>query len=158
MFREMRRFRQQLEQNECEQILTEEKRCVLSVLGVDGYPYGIPMDFYYDKDDNRLYFHCAKVGHKIDAIERNPKVCVTIWNTGFQKEGDWAWNVSSVVVFGKAVLIDDTKLSEEKVRALALKYYPTKEEVEEELASSLSRVQLIAVEIEHMTGKLVNEK
>ena len=52
-----------------------------------------------------------------------------------------------------------TKIIEDRLRKLAEKYYPTVEEVEKEMnGSARSRVQLFAIRIEHMTGKLVNEK
>lgn len=158
MFREMRRFKQQVENQECVEILKNEKRGVLSVIGDEGYPYTVPMDFYYEEAENTVYFHCAKEGHKIDGIRGCDKVCFTTWNTGFQKDGDWAWNVTSVVAFGRAELVEDDKLTYEKTRKLGMKYYPTAEEVDEEMERDISRVQLVALHIEHMTGKLVNEK
>lgn len=77
MFRPMRRFRQQLSDSECEQILKEEPRGVLSVHGEDGYPYGMPVNFLYE--DGKLYFHGAKQGHKIDALKKDNRVsfCVS---------------------------------------------------------------------------------
>ncbi len=158
MFRKMRRFKQEVSQEECVDILKTEKRGVLSVIGDEGYPYAIPMDFYYDAEEKKIYFHAAREGHKMDAIKRCDKVCFTTWNRGFQKEGDWAWNVTSVVVMGRAELVSDTELANEKLRKLALKYYPTVEEVEAEMQRDAHRVQMIAIRMEHMTGKLVNEK
>ncbi len=159
MFRQMRRFKQQVSDEECKRVLREEKRGALSVIGDDGYPYTIPIDFYYDDDDNCIYFHCAREGHKIDAIKRCDKVCFTTWDQGFKKEGHWEWNSTSVVAFGRAWLMEDRSVWEEKLRKLAIKYYPTAEEVEVEMkAPPINAVQMVAIEIEHMTGKLVNEK
>lgn len=158
MFREMRRKAQEVSAEECRSVLAEAKRGVLTVHGEDGYPYGIPVNFYFDESDGRIYIHCAKEGHKIDAVKKNEKVCFTTWNKGFQKDGDWAWNVTSVVAFGRVSLIDDVELTESKTRALGIKYYPTAGEVEEEIRSAIARVQLLAIDIDHMTGKLVNEK
>ncbi len=158
MFRPMRRFKQAVPEAECKKILTEEKRAAFSVIGDEGYPYTIPINYYYDEEENRIYFHGAREGHKVSAIKSCDKVCFTTWNTGFKKEGCWEWNVTSVIVFGRAKLIEDRNLTEDKARKLALKYYPTAEEVEEELAHGIDRVQLFAIDIEHMTGKLVNEK
>lgn len=158
MFRKMRRFKQEVTRVECEVILNSEIRGVLSVIGDNGYPYGIPVDFYYDKDDNAIYIHGAKEGHKIDSIKNNNKVCFTTFNKGFLKEDDWALNSTSVIIFGKAELIDDINITEEKCRKLAEKIYPSKEEIDNEIKSGLSRVQLIKINIEHMTGKLINEK
>ena len=68
MFRKMRRFKQQISVAECIEILKNTKRGVLSLIGDDGYPYGIPIDHWYCEDDGKIYFHGAKEGHKIDAI------------------------------------------------------------------------------------------
>ena len=157
MFREMRRFKQAVSEEECKNILKTEKRSVLSLVGDDGYPYGVPINFYYDETENKLYFHSAKTGHKIDAIKSCDKACFTVWNTGFQKDGDWAWNVTSVIAFGRAELASGAAAMD-KLRSLALKYYPTAEDVDAEMAKDADRVQMIALNIESLTGKLVNEK
>ena len=68
MFRGMRRFKQQVSEEECIRVLKEQPRGVLSMIGDDGYPYGIPLDHWYCEENGRLYFHGAKEGHKIDAI------------------------------------------------------------------------------------------
>lgn len=159
MFREMRRFKQQVTDEECKKVLAEEKRAAFSVIGEDGYPYTIPVNFYFDEEDNCIYLHGAREGHKIDALKTCNKVCFTTWNQGFKKEDAWEWNATSVVVFGKVKFIEDRAIIEDKLRKLADKYYPTKEEIEAEMSSSaFNRVQMLAIEIEHMTGKLVNEK
>lgn len=159
MFRSMRRFKQQVSEEECKHILQEEKRAAFSMLGDGGYPYTIPVDFYYEEAENRIYIHSAKSGHKIDAIKNCDKVCFTTWNQGFKKEGHWEWNVTSVVVFGRAKLLTDRAFWEDKQRKMAEKYYPTAEEIESEMYSpAIHAMQMIAIEIEYMTGKLVNEK
>lgn len=159
MFREMRRIKQQVSLAECQKILTEEKRAAFSVIGEEGYPYTVPINFFYDETDNRIYFHSAKAGHKADAMEQNDKVCLSTWNQGFKKGSDWEWNVTSVIVFGRVKPVEDEYVLADRLRKLATKYYPTREEVDQEMTSpSFQRVQLYAIEIEHMTGKLVNEK
>lgn len=159
MFRSMRRFKQQVSEEECKRILKEEKRAAFSVIGDNGYPYTVPVDFYYDEEDHCVYLHGAKSGHKIDAINNCNKVCFVTWNQGFKTENNWEWNSTSVVIFGKAKFVDDRELLEDRLRKLTLKYYPTKEEVDEGMKSpSMNAVQMIAIDIEHMTGKLVKEK
>lgn len=159
MFREMRRKNQQVSTDDCKKILATEKRAAFSVIGENGYPYTVPIDFYYDESDNKIYFHSAKEGHKVDAIEKCDKVCFTTWNQGFKKEGCWEWNATSVVVFGKAEKITDEDVIDDRLRKLAAKYYPTTKEIDDEMNSpSRMRVQLFAINIQHMSGKLVNEK
>ena len=87
MFRPMRRFKQQLTQEECIDILKTEVRGVLSILGDEDYPYGIPIDFYYSRKDNKIYFHGAKEGHKIDSIKKHNKVSFCVYDKGYKKEG-----------------------------------------------------------------------
>lgn len=133
MFREMRRFKQQITTEECKKVLKEEKRAAFSVIGDDGYPYTIPINFYYDEADNIIYFHGAKEGHKVDAMNRCNKVCLTVWNQGFKKEGHWEWNPTSVVVFGKVKLVTEKNIFEDRLRKLAAKYYPNIDEIEKEM-------------------------
>lgn len=154
----MRRFKQELSNEETKQLLRENKRAAFSVIGDDGYPYSIPIDYYYDEAENRIYFHGAKEGHKVDAIKNNDKVCFTTWDEGYLEEGDWACYVSSCVIFGKAVLINDAKTAEEKIRLLASKHNPPEDEIEKEIHAAINRVQLFAIDIEHMSGKKVHEK
>ena len=71
MFREMRRSKQQLSQEETEAVLTRGTSGVLSVLGDGGYPYGVPLSYVYH--DGKLYFHWALSGHKLDAVRACPK-------------------------------------------------------------------------------------
>lgn len=155
MFREMRRFKQALPQEECIEILKTEPRGVLAVHGEDGYPYALPMNHIYI--DGKLYFHCAKEGHKLEALSKNPKVSFCVMDQGFRKEGDWALNIRSVIVFGKITKVEEKDKILHIVRQLGLKHYPTPESVEIEIEKSLDRVQLLELTIDHLTGKLVNE-
>ncbi len=155
MFRKMRRFKQEIPQQECIDILKEQPRGVLSVYGEDGYPYAFPMNYLYM--DGKLYFHCAKEGHKLDAIDVNNKVSFCVMDEGFRKRGDWALNIRSIVIFGRVKRIDDVDEALKIARQLGLKYYPTAESVEEEIHKAIARVKILELSIDHMTGKLVNE-
>ena len=100
MFREIVRKKQSLTLDECNEILKNEPRGVLSVIGDDGYPYGVPINYYYCEENGRVYFHSGKSGHKIDAINNCDKVSFCVYNSGYRNEGDWALNIKSVIVFG----------------------------------------------------------
>lgn len=158
MFREIRRKKREISIEEAKELLKNNRRAAFSVNGDNGYPFTIPINFYYDEEENRIYFHSAKVGHKIDSIKANDKVCFTTWNDGYLEEGDWAYYVSSCVVFGRASLITDFDMTVDKVRKFAMKYYPTAQEVEEEIEKDIKGVQLVAIDIEHISGKKIHEK
>ena len=74
MFRELARKKQQLTKDECIELLKKEKRGVLSVIGDNGYPYGMPMNHFYNEADGKIYFHTGKKGHRTDALKENEKV------------------------------------------------------------------------------------
>ncbi|MBR1444272.1 MAG: pyridoxamine 5'-phosphate oxidase family protein [Firmicutes bacterium] len=158
VFRKMRRKKQEITREECISILKNEKRGVLAVIGDYGYPYAVPVNFYYDENDEKIYIHGAKEGHKIDAVRNCEKVCFTVYNNGVKKDDDWAFYVTSVIVMGKAELVDDDKLTYDKTKAIGLKYYPNKEDVDKELEKYMNKVQIISIGIDHMSGKLVHEK
>jgi len=157
MFRKMRRFAQQIPDEKCIEILKNEPRGVLSVLGDDGYPYGIPLDHWYCKEDGKLYFHGAKEGHKLDAIKTCDKVSYCVYDEGYRKDGEWALNINSVVVFGRMKLVDDPDKAREICTQICRKFTDDKEYLEKELKNALPRVQCLELTPEHMTGKLVNE-
>ncbi len=158
MFREMRRKAQQVSREECISILQLEKRAAFSVIGDDGYPYTVPVNYYYDAEDGRIYFHCAKEGHKHDAIRSCDKVCFTVWHEDGIEPGSWWYHVTSVVAFGRAELLIDNKLKEEKLRKFGMKYFPEIQMLDEEMAQSAQRADVVAITIEHMTGKHIREK
>ena len=157
MFRKMRRFKQQLENRENIEVLKQEPRGVLSVLGEDGYPYGIPMDHWYDEKTGNIYFHGAKEGHKIDAIKACDKVSYCVYDKGYRKDGEWALNIRSVVVFGRIRPVEDVEKVKEICENLCLKFTDDQEYIEKELKNAVSRVLCLELTPEHMTGKLVNE-
>ena len=157
MFRKMRRFKQALDREECAAVLENEKRGVLSVIGDDGYPYGVPLNFYYDKARDSIYFHSAKAGHKTDAMNASGKVCFTEFEKDGEPTDDWSFYVNSVICFGHARELE----GEEKERAARLfgaKYFPTQEELEHEMGEPFTRVRMTEIKIEHMSGKHVHEK
>ena len=157
MFRKMRRFNQQISDSECIEILKNTKRGVLSLIGDDGYPYGLPIDHWYCEEDGKIYFHGAKEGHKIDAIKTCDKASYCVYDEGYRKEGDWALNVKSVITFGRISLVEDEKKAREICTALTRKFTDDEEYLEKELKNAFPRVQCLEFTPEHMTGKLVNE-
>lgn len=155
MFRPMRRHRQQLPDEMCADILRTEKRGVLALAGDDGYPYAVPMNFVLDGD--MICFHCAPEGHRIDAIKRCEKASFCVIDKGEKPLDDWAYYVNSVIVFGRLRFLE----GDEKTRALrmlGLKYYPTADEVEEEMRRDASRCVCLGMQIDHISGKRVHER
>ena len=156
MFREMRRFKQQISEEECIRILKEQPRGILSMIGDNGYPYGIPLDHWYSEKE-KLYFHCAKTGHTLDAIAACDKVSYCVMDEGYRKDGEWALNINSVVVFGRMRVVEDEDKKQEICTNLVRKFTDDEEYLRRELTNAFPRVNCLELIIEHMTGKLVNE-
>ena len=157
MFRELRRSGQALSEEECIRILTEEPRGVLSVLGDDGYPYGMPMNHWYCPEDGKLYFHGGKSGHKLDAIRRDNRASFCVFDGGYRREGEWALNIRSVIVFGKITLLDDSAQALEISRRLSRKFTSDERYIADEILRSGKNVLCFALTPEFISGKLVNE-
>ncbi len=156
-FRPMRRLKQQISEAECIRILQEEKRGVLSVIGENGYPYGIPMNHWYCPEDGNLYFHGAKEGHKLNAIRNCDRVSYCVHDAGYRKAGEWALNVNCVVIFGRIRPVADEAKARRICENLCRKFTEDEAYIQKELQSALPRVQCLELTVDHMTGKLVNE-
>ncbi|MGN0838099.1 MAG: pyridoxamine 5'-phosphate oxidase family protein [Pyramidobacter sp.] len=158
MFREMRRIGQQLSEEECLQILETGRRGTLALLGDDAYPYAVPVNYWYSRKLNCLYFHGAGEGHKVDAIRRCGKASFNVLSEGWQGKDEWWMQFNSVIVFGRIRIVEETPVKEKVLRAIGGKYYPDPQTVENMIQKHLSHICILELRPEHITGKHVNEK
>lgn len=158
MFRPIRRSKKAISDEAAKALLLHEKRGIFAVNGDDGYPYAIPVNYFYDMENNKIYFHGAKAGHKIDSLKKSDKVCFTVYGNERFAEGEWAPYLQSTVVFGRCRLIDDSEMTNARVRELAARFYPTSQEIDAEMERSGRAVQLYEITIEHLSGKKIQEK
>ena len=158
MFRPMRRKKKEISEEAAKQLLQKERRGVFAVNGDDGYPYAVPVNYYYSEEDNKIYFHGARAGHKVDALKQDDKVCFTVYGNETIKEETWAPYLQSVVIFGRCRLLDDQEEALALTRRIAEKYYPGQELIEEEIQRSGKAVQVYEISIEHLSGKEIPEK
>lgn len=156
MFREMRRKGQQLSDEECIEILTNEPRGVLALLGDDGYPYALPMSHVYV--GGKIYFHGAMKGHKKDAVMNYPKASYCVVDDGVQNEGEWWYTFKSVIVFGKIRTLTDRNEKIDKLTHLGDKFFPSHEDTVKEIDRLLDKTEVFEITIEHMAGKVTVEK
>ncbi|MBQ8975694.1 MAG: pyridoxamine 5'-phosphate oxidase family protein [Oscillospiraceae bacterium] len=157
MFRKMLRFKQEISREECIEILETQPRGVLSVAGDDGYPYGMPINQWYCREDGHFYFHGGKSGHRIDAVKNNDKVSFCVYDQGYRKEGEWALNIKSVIVFGRMRVVEDHERAMDICRKLSYKFTRDEDYIDREVQRSGPGTLVLELVPEHMTGKLVNE-
>jgi len=149
--REMRRKDKELGMDDAINFLTEHEYGVLSTVGTDGQPYGVPLNYAYK--DNCIYFHCALTGHKIDNIVNNPKVSFCAVGDTKVLPSEFSTNYVSAVAFGVASEIQGT----ERYNALVLlleKFSPDFLEEGKIYIKKLDKAtKVIKIEIQHISGK-----
>lgn len=152
-FRQMRRNKQQLSKSECIEILERNTSGTLAVAGDGGYPYAVPLSYVYY--DNALYFHCAKSGHKLDAITNNNKVSFCVIDQDEVAPKKYTTYFRSVIIFGRASIMDNNDEILDALKRLALKYAPNNsaEELNAEIEKGGPAMYMVKIEAEHMTGK-----
>ena len=153
----MRRKKQKLTEKQCIDILKKAKTATLALHGDDGYPYSVPVNYVYL--DGKIYFHGAKAGHKVESLKTSDKVCFTVYgNERIDESESWAPYVQSVVVFGRCRLLEAGSESIDRLKEFAMKYYPSEQLVDKNIAHAGRAVQMFEITIEHMSGKQVQEK
>ena len=156
MFREMRRKKQLLSKAETIEILKSCTSGVLGVTGDDDYPYTVPLSYVYK--GGKLYFHCAKEGHKIDGIKRNDKVTFCVIEKDEVIQSKFTTHFRSVIVFRRARVLTEDSERQYALESLVEKYSPGYiEEGKREIEADWNRVCVVEVKIEHMTGKAAKE-
>lgn len=152
MFREMRRKRQLLSPELTKEVLAKGITGVLGVLGDEGYPYTVPLNYVYE--DDTIYFHCAKAGHKLDAIRNDQKVSFCVIDQEQIVPEKFTTYFRSAIAFGRASEVTE---DEEKFRIMRLlnhKYAPGLDEAgDKEIKREWNILCVIKIEIEHLTGK-----
>lgn len=153
MFREMRRKRQALGEDEVSAVLKRGTSGVLALYGDDGYPYAVPISYVYD--GKKLFFHCAQSGHKLDAIVRNAKASFCVIDQDQIVPEEYTSYFRSVIVFGTMRILEDDGEKRAAIEKLALKYAPDDraENREKEIEREWKPLCMLEMNIEHMRGK-----
>ena len=152
MFRNMRRSKQILSQADSIAILEKATSGVLAVAGDDDYPYAVPLSFVYA--DGKIFFHCAKSGHKLDAIARNNKVSFCIIDEDQIVPEEYTTYFRSVIAFGKARILEEEGEKRSAIERLAAKYSPNQEEGRlKEIDDQISRMCMVEITVDHLSGK-----
>ncbi|MCR5452541.1 MAG: pyridoxamine 5'-phosphate oxidase family protein [Lachnospiraceae bacterium] len=150
-FRKMRRFKQEMPKEVCERILREREAGVLAVLGDDGYPYTVPLNYAYV--DGKILFHGAKDGHKVDALRACDKASFCVIDADDVVAERMLTHFRSVIAFGRVRIIDSGDEMKDIARKIGLRFYPNEEAVEKEIAREVRSLACFEMTIEHLSGK-----
>ena len=159
MFKPIRKKINEIDRSATELLLISNRRGILAMNGDNGYPYAIPINYFYDNETQKIYFHGAKAGNKVDDLKASDKVCFTVYgNETIDDSEPWAPYVQSAVVFRRCRLLEAGSESIDRLKEFAMKYYPSEQLVDKEIAHAGRAVQMFEITIEHMSGKQVQEK
>lgn len=158
MFRPIRKKKNEIGIEAVKKLLHDSRRGILAVNGDDNYPYAIPVNYLYDEENQKIYFHGSRAGHKVDAIKNCDKVCFTVFGNETFKKESWAPFLQSAVIFGRCHLVTDQPVAMALLKRFAMKFYPDESMVDEEIAVSGKAVQMYEIVIEHLSGKEVQER
>lgn len=139
-----------------DELLDVIRRCKVCHVGfVNGdKPYVLAFNFGFD--NNKIYLHCAKEGHKIDILAKNNNLCI-YFDTDhdfFARHEEVACSYRmryrSVQAMGKAEIVSEY---DQKVNALKIFMKQYSEREFEFSKPSVDNVNIICIEIEKMTGR-----
>lgn len=149
----MRRFKQELPYDECLHILQKNHSGTLALCDKESYPYALPLSYVYD--ENCIYFHSAKEGHKIDILQKNPKVSFCIIDQDVIQPLEYTTYFKSAIVFGNIEILEDNESKIEPLKKLGSKYAPnnTEEALEKEIQTGINNLVILKMNIVKITGK-----
>lgn len=151
MFRTMRRSRQLLSPEKTLAVMGRCTNGVLACWGDEDYPYAVPVSYAFV--EGTIYLHSARSGHKIDAIARNPKVSFAVVDEDTIVGAEYTSYFRSAIAFGRARIAE----GEERQAALAAlveKYSADQpEDDKQRVIGECERACVIAIDVEHLTGK-----
>ncbi|MCM0084313.1 pyridoxamine 5'-phosphate oxidase family protein [Geomonas sp. Red32] len=149
--RPIRRSERQIATEDALSVLEGAEYGILSTVGEDNQPYGIPLSFAVM--DEAIYFHCALEGHKLDNITHNDKVSFCVVGKTKVLPNKFATEYESTVVFGTASKVEGAE-RHNALLALLEKYSADfMEEGKKYIAAKGSKTDVIKITITHVTGK-----
>ena len=152
MFRQMRRKKQVLTKEDCELVLERGTSGVLAVQGDGGYPYAVPLSYVYT--GGKIVFHCAKQGHKLDAIARHDKASFCVIDRDDVVPENYTTRYRSVIAFGRVRVVEDPEACRRLATVLAEKYNPGHPAAHSSaIEGELAHLCIFTLEIEHLCGK-----
>ena len=154
--RTMRRFKQLLSEEDCLEILERGTHGVMAIMADDEYPYSVPINYYYDPEQKKIYFHGANKGMRWDYMKEGPKVSFCVVDMDQNDPENYSTNFRSVICFGRARVVEE---EDEYYKALVdlttkfVKGVPTAEEIVKQIGIEHAQCGVSAIDVEFFTGK-----
>ncbi len=155
--REMRRKERQLTDEQAWRVVDESDYGILSMMGEENRPYNVPLSLA--RKGNCLYFHCAKVGQKVDFLRANGGVCLSFVTKADLDGENLTTKYVSATAFGTAAEVTADEEKAEALRLIARRFAPGFEAAaEKEIGALLSVTSVWRITVDFITGKSNLEK
>jgi nitroimidazol reductase NimA-like FMN-containing flavoprotein (pyridoxamine 5'-phosphate oxidase superfamily) len=152
MFRETRLKDRVINNEKAIEIIKKGSYGVLSTIGEDGYPYGVPLNYTYF--DNCICFHCAQKGHKLENIDFNKKVSFCVVTKSDVLANEFDTDYESAIAFGKATVITDDSEKKDILLSVLNKYSAEFLKAGNNyMKKNWDETKVLKIKIEHLTGK-----
>lgn len=152
MNREMYKKERQISDEAARELFAKGNHGTLAVNGDDGYPYAVPVNYVYY--GGSIYIHSAKYGYKIDAVQRDDKVCFSAILDSEIQQDKFTAAFRSIVAFGRISFVEDEA---EKKRILEeFIYKMTPDFIEggmKFVKGAIGKTALLKIEVEEIKGK-----
>lgn len=138
---------------EMQAIIQEAEVCYVGFAD-DDQPYVLPFNF--SLRDQTIYLHSDNEGHKLEVVNKNPKVCINfnIGNELFYRHKQvgcsWGMKYKSVNAFGSIQFIEDYDEKYMIMKEFMQKYAGEDFEFSE---PAIKNVKIMAIQVEKFTGK-----
>ena len=156
---EIRRKDRKMNEIAALELLKKGEYGIIASVAKDNQPYGVPVSYVVVA--NSIYFHCALVGHKLDNIMVNDKVSFTVvgQTKPYAKEDDYSTFYESVIVFGKAKVVEETNEIVEALKKLCEKYFPDDMDNFQAIYNhGKAATKVVKISIDYLSGKANIEK
>lgn len=149
MFRQMRRLDMKMSDEDINRLLLRGREGVISTINDNGYPYAIAVNYVHL--NNKIYFHCARQGQKLDNIKRDEKVSFLIYDSVEVLGEKLNTLYQSVVIYGRAKVINANDVL---LRALVNKYAEIpQEKLSRMIEKEINQTAMVEIEIDYISGK-----
>lgn len=147
----MRRTDRQISTEEAMALLRRAEYGVLSTVGPDGEPYGVPLTFVLDEENGTLLFHCATAGRKLDCLRAHPRAqFVAVADTKVLPDV-FSIEYTSAMVEGTVVILEEPALRKQGAMRIAAKY--SDKDSAAYAASAVDKYLILQMTIASISGK-----
>lgn len=149
----LRRNERALAEEDARELLTHGIYGILSLRSPDGGAYGIPLHFVWDGED-KLYFHAAPEGRKLDCLQYVSKVSFCIVGESAVQARHFSTSYRSAILEGNANIVKSPDIKKQALHMLLAKYTPAETEPGQKYAErALNQTLIIQLTINTWCGK-----